>query len=72
MVEWGEMPSSFFLNLERRAALDKCISSLVDDNGDHIDNQMGIMDTCYNYYKSPYSSHGLFEKSGIRRSLLDF
>ena len=56
-IEWGEKPSSFFINLEKRAALDKCISSLIDDDGKRIDEQNSIMNMSYDFYKRLYSSH---------------
>ncbi|KAJ8018969.1 hypothetical protein HOLleu_42734 [Holothuria leucospilota] len=32
-VEWGEKPSAFFLRLERRKALDKCLNAITDVHG---------------------------------------
>ena len=57
-IEWGEKPNSFFLNLEKRAAINKGIYNLLGPDGNIVTSQKDITDVCYTYYSKLYSVHG--------------
>ena len=57
-VEWmedGEKPSKFFLNLEKRNYVNKLISHVTNDHGDHIFEGDAIQKEVYNFYQSLYN-----------------
>ena len=56
-IEWGEKPSSFFLNLEKRAAINKGIYNLLRSDGSIAKSQNDITYECYNYYSKLFSYH---------------
>ena len=56
-IEDGEKPSKFFLNLEKRNAVNKIISHLTSEDGFEIFDDDGIHQEVYKFYKRLYSSH---------------
>lgn len=59
-VESGEKNTKYFLNLEKRNAINKTIIRLEKENGQYIENQKEILETSRDYFKNIYtdsSSH---------------
>ena len=54
-VEWGEKPSSFFLNLEKRSAINKTIHSLRSEDGTIVKSSGKIREMSFSFYKKLYS-----------------
>lgn len=54
--EFGERSSKYFLNLERRNYENKCITSLIQENGSSITDPKEILKEQKRFYQSLYSS----------------
>ena len=55
-LEINEKPTRFFLQKEKKSALNKCITKLIKSDGTIIDTNEEIQEECAFFYKSLYSS----------------
>ncbi len=54
-IEEGERNSTFFLNMEKRNAINKAIVKLETERGLLIENQTEILEECRNFYQKIYT-----------------
>ena len=55
-VEYGEKPTNYFVNLEKRNSINKSISHLQNSQGVSIRNQAQILEETLSFYTNLYES----------------
>ena len=72
-MEYGEKPSRYFLNMEKRSFVNKTISHVISEDNMDLKSSRNILEEAKNFYKKLYSSndlvdttdlHSIIEKSG--------
>ena len=58
-AKYGEKPSKYFLNLEKKNHCNKQISHLQDEDGSTVGDKQSILGTLYNYYSKLYTERNL-------------
>ena len=55
-VEYGEKPTNYFVNLEKRNSVNKSISHLQNSKGESVRNQDQILEETLSFYTNLYES----------------
>jgi hypothetical protein len=63
MIEMGEKNTKYFLNLEKQNYKNKCITKLINDKEEIIEDEKQILEYEAEFYKSLYSDPQLKEKN---------
>jgi hypothetical protein len=63
MIEMGEKNTKYFLNLEKQNYKNKCITKLINDKEEIIEDEKQILEYEAKFYKSLYSDPQLKEKN---------
>ena len=71
-IEWGEKPTKFFLNLERKNALDRSILCLKNQHGSIITDQNEIMKEAHCYFSHLFKVNNHYDDKTLELFLSGF
>ena len=71
-IEHGEKPSKYFCNLENRNFVSKRMTSLINEKGEELNDQLSIKNEVFSFYNNLYSSREHVIESINLNEKLDF